>query len=110
MLGTSASHNDQSIDLLGVGDESVDVGLTGGRSLSAITEAAVLRDEHEIATAREQAVGELGGPATMRAIAVAANFEMMNRLLDAVGIGPSPPMRSIGERIGVPLPPRFMEP
>ena len=99
--------NNESVDLLGVGDESVDVGLPGGRALSAVTEAAVLRDADEMATAREQAIAELGEPAAMRAVAVAANFEMMNRLLDAVGIGPPAPMLAIGDRIGVPLPDRF---
>ena len=41
------------------------------------------------------------------AAAVAANFEMMNRLLDAVGVGPSRQMLPIGDEIGVPLPARF---
>ena len=43
----------------------------------------------------------------MRAIAVAANFEMMNRLLDAAGVGPTTEMRPVGDLIGVTLPARF---
>jgi hypothetical protein len=107
MLGASARRNDEVIDLRGVGDESIDVGLPGGRALSALTEAAVLRDELEIETARAKAVAELGSHTTMRAAAVAGNFEMMNRLLDAVGVGPNDHMKPTGDRIGVPLPDRF---
>ena len=44
------------------------------------------RDEDEMATARGQATAELGEPGAMRAIAVAANFEMMNRVAEGTGI------------------------
>ena len=57
--------------------------------------------------ARATAVEALGAPTTMRALAVAGNFEMMNRLLDAIGVGPSEQMRDIGDVIAVPLPTRW---
>lgn len=107
MLRASAQANDQSIDLGAVGDETIDIGLPGGRSLSALVEAAVLRDHDELNLARQRCIEVLGQPTTDRAVAVAANFEMMNRLLDAAGVGPSMAMRPIGDLIGVPLPSRF---
>lgn len=90
-----------------VGDTSVDSGLPGGAALSAVVDAAVLRDEDEMPIARAAAIEQIGPPATMRALAVAGNFEMMNRLLDAIGVGPSPQMRDVGDAIGVPLPARW---
>lgn len=107
MLGASANENDETIDLLGVGNETIDVGLPGGSELSALTEAAVLRDDEEMPVARERAVAALSTDATRRAVAVAGNFEMMNRLLDAIGVGPTKQMLPIGDRIGVATPARF---
>ncbi len=106
MLRASARHHNEDVDLLGVGNEHVDVGLPGGRVLSALTEAAVLRDSDEMERARSQAIEVLGVGATARAIQVAGNFEMMNRLLDAVGVGPPDGLLAVGDAIGVALPDR----
>jgi hypothetical protein len=100
MLRASARHHNEDINLLGVGRPHVDVGLPGGRVLSALVEA----DEME--RARTQAIEVLGSGATARAVQVTGNFEMMNRLLDAVGVGPPDGMLAIGDAIGVPLPDR----
>jgi len=110
MLRASADTSGDPIDLRAVGDETLDSGLAGGRFLSAIAEAVVLRDLDELMIAREQCTAALGQPSADRAVAVAANFEMMNRLLDGAGVGPSAAMRPIGELIGVPLPRRFVAP
>ena len=106
MLRASARHHQEDIDWLGVGRSHVDVGLPGGRVLSALVEAAVLRDGDEMERARTQAIEVLGSGATARAVQVTGNFEMMNRLLDAVGVGPPDGMLAIGDAIGVPLPDR----
>lgn len=106
MLGASARHHGENLDLLGVGNEHIDVGLPGGRVLSALTESAVLRDSDEMDLARTQAIDALGAATTARAVQVAGNFEMMNRLLDAVGVGPPDGLLSVGDVIGVPLPDR----
>lgn len=103
----SSTANREQIDLRAVGDASIDSGLPGGAALSAVVDAAVLRDEAEMPLARAAAIERIGPEATMRAVAVAGNFEMMNRLLDAIGVGPAPQMRDIGEAIGVPLPSRW---
>jgi hypothetical protein len=107
MLRASADANDETVDMLGVGHPTVDSGVPGDAELTALTDAVVLRDHDELPTAVERAVGRLGAPATVRAIAVAGNFEMMNRLLDATGVGPTTSMRPVGDLIGVPLPARL---
>lgn len=107
MLRASADANDQTVDMRGVGHVTVDSGVPADAQLTALTDAAVLRDPDELPTAITRAVEKLGAASTMRAIAVAGNFEMMNRLLDATGVGPTASMRPIGALIGVPLPARF---
>jgi hypothetical protein len=107
MLRASADATGQQVDMRGVGLVAVDSGVPGDAVLSALTDAAVLRDVDEIGVARERCIEVLGPATTMRAAAVAANFEMMNRLLDAVGVGPSRQMLPIGDEIGVPRPDRF---
>ena len=107
MLRASAEATGQPVDMRGVGLVAVDSGVPGDAVLSALTDAAVLRDTDEIESARRRCIGALGPEATVRAAAVAANFEMMNRLLDAAGVGPSRQMLPIGDEIGVPLPARF---
>jgi hypothetical protein len=103
----SSERNDETIDMASIGHAAIDSGIPGGAQLTALTDAAVLRDADEMSTARDAAIRVLGAPATMRALAVAGNFEMMNRLLDAIGVGPSPQMTAIGDQIGVPLPDRW---
>ncbi len=103
----SSKVNGEDVDLRAVGDASVDSRLPGGAALAALTDAAVLRDDEEMPRARAAAIDAVGAPSTMRALAVAGNFEMMNRLLDAIGVGPGPEMRDIGDAIGVPLPDRW---
>ena len=107
MLRASARHHHEDINLLGVGRPNVDVGLPGSRVLSALVEATVLRDGDEMERVRTQAIEVLGSGATARAVQVTGNFEMMNRLLDAVGVDPPDGMLAIGDAIGVPLPERL---
>ncbi len=91
----------------GVGHVSVDSGVPGDAELTAVTDAVVLRDPDELETAVARSVERLGAATTVRAMAVAGNFEMMNRLLDAAGVGPTVSMRPIGDLIDVALPARF---
>ena len=107
MLRASAEATGEPVDMRGVGLVAVDSGVPGDGALSALTDAAVLRDVDEIGAARERCIDALGPVTTTRAAAVAANFEMMNRLLDAVGVGPTRQMLPIGDEIGVPLPARL---
>jgi len=107
MLRVSADANDETVDMRGVGHVAVDSGVPGDAELTALTDAVVLRDPDELDIARSRAIERFGAVSTVRAIAVAANFEMMNRLLDAAGVGPTTAMRPVGDLIGVALPARF---
>ena len=107
MLRVSADANNETVDMRGVGHVTVDSGVPGDAELTALADAVVLRDPDELDIARSRAVDRLGVDSTVRAIAVAANFEMMNRLLDAAGVGPTTEMRPVGDLIGVALPARF---
>ena len=107
MLRASADANNETVDMRGVGHVAVDSGVPGDVELTALTDAVVLRDPDELDIARSRAVERLGATSTVRAIAVAANFEMMIRLLDAAGVGPTAAMRPVGDLIGIALPARF---
>ena len=107
MLRASADANSEIVDMRGVGHVTVDSGVPGDAELTALTDAVTLRDADELVAARSRSVERLGNAPTVRAIAVAANFEMMNRLLDAAGVGPTAGMRPIGPLIDVALPARF---
>lgn len=107
MLRASAEANDDTVDMRGVGNGSIDSGVAGDGVLTALTDAAVLRDAVELEISRARCVERLGETTTVRALAVAGNFEMMNRLLDAIGVGPPQRLFGIGDEIGVPLPERF---
>jgi hypothetical protein len=107
MLRASAQINGEQVDMKGVGHVTVNSGVSGGAALGALVEAAVLRDPEEMDIARTRVVAELGTEATVRALAVAGNFEMMNRLLDAIGVGPTASSLEVGDAIGVPPPARF---
>lgn len=86
MLRVSAEHTNRSHDLRAVVDPMADSLLPAGSELSAFTDAAVLRDAHEMREARLKLMAVAGEAAVIRAAAVAGNFQMMNRVLDAVGV------------------------
>lgn len=73
----------------------IDSRLPAGSELVAFTDAAVLRDGHEMPEARTALRRAAGEAAVIRAAAVAGNFQMMNRLLDAIGV----PVRRSGMRL-----------
>lgn len=101
MLRASADARGLAIDLDGIRSPLVDSGVPGGPELVAFTDAIVLRDDHELATARERLVVRLGPGAAMRAAAVAGNFEMMNRLLDAAGVPVSESAKATARQLGL---------
>ncbi|NNC75004.1 MAG: hypothetical protein HKN93_05775 [Acidimicrobiia bacterium] len=100
MLRASARISDRQVDLRGAAHLSIDPLLDGGREIVDFTTALVGRAD--VAASREAAVGAIGAEATARVAAVAGNFEMMNRILDAVGV-PVPRSRaeSIAGELGI---------
>ena len=107
MLRVSSPKFGAVAQLAGIKDLSIDVGVAGSRSIMAAADAAVLRDDMELVDARAQLVTELGEAAAARTFAVAGNFEMMNRLLDALGVGPMGPSAKLAEDLGVEIPSHF---
>lgn len=88
MLRASAETSSLEVNLSGVTDFLIDSGVPAGSELIALTDAVVLRDSDELEPARSAATDRLGVAATVRAIAVASNFMMMNIIMDALGTRP----------------------
>lgn len=80
------------MNLRGVTDTHVDSGVDAGRQIIEFTDALVAGDPMVIAAKRNALVAEVGDVTTAAAGAVVANFQMMNRILDAVGV-PTPSAR-----------------
>lgn len=75
-----------TIDIAGVADPSVDIGVPAGAALIRLVDAFLVsaRASHEEA---REAVMEAAGPeALVDAAAVFANFEMMNRVAEGTGL------------------------
>ncbi len=89
MLRASGKQTGRANDLGALVDPMVDPLVPAGRELLAFADAAVLRDEDEIHIARDDLAGVVGAEAVVRAAAVAGNFQMMNRLLDGIGVNVS---------------------
>ena len=104
MLRWSVSTTEADLDLTGIADPMVDPLIPAGRPLLALTDAIVLRDEAERDAAVEQLIPLVGAAGTVRAAAVVGNFEMMNRSLDGMGIGPSTAAAAIAPDLCVPWP------
>jgi len=107
MLRASAPNFDAEPNLRALTDAGVDLGVAGSRELLGAVDASVLRDNDEIETARTELVATVGEPAAVRAFATAGNFEMMNRLLDALGVGPHKGVLPLADEIGVVVPDHF---
>ena len=88
MLRASAEKSSLEVNLQGVSDFTIESGVPSGAQLIALTDAVVLRDSDELELARAAAADQLGVASTVRAIAVASNFMMMNIIMDALGTRP----------------------
>lgn len=86
--------------LRGLVDTAVDIGVKGCGPLCRLATALIERDDDGLASARSEVVAELGDAATVTAIGVVANFQMMNRALDAAGV-PARPDPSLSEALGL---------
>lgn len=104
MLRASADKTNRPHDLTALVTATVDPLLDAGAELLAFADAAVLRDEHEIEVARNELLAAAGSEGVVRAAAVAGNFEMMNRLLDAIGVRVSRHGMALAEQLGLEVP------
>lgn len=86
-LRESAKKAGDKIDLQVVLGKNADQsGIANARTLVAFVEAFISRDEAALDVARKILVDEMGAAAMVDAAAVAANFQRMVRIADAIGI------------------------
>ncbi len=104
MLRASSERTARAADLEAIVDPLRDSLLPNGAALLAFADAAVLRDGEEIGPARQALLDRAGPDAVVRAAAVAGNFEMMNRLLDAVGVAVGGRQVALADELGLRVP------
>jgi len=84
MLRWSAQETHRPVDLAGIVDDRVDPLVPGGRELVALGRAAAERTADR--RAFDDVARLIGVAPAFDAAGVAANFEIMNRVVDAVGL------------------------
>lgn len=82
-------------------DDTVDPSLPAGAELRDLATALVRGGGADLAKARDRVVEAAGDEAAARAVTVAANFEMMNRVLDATGCPVPERARRLAEPLGL---------
>ena len=109
MLRASFEHHDGTFDatviVVGVGPSAVE----GTDEILALTDAVVMRDNAEYPDARVRAEIRFGRDGADRIAMVAANFQMMNRLLDAIGAPVSARLSDLAEEMGLSIPEHLRE-
>jgi hypothetical protein len=88
MLLVSAKNNEVKVDIQGVNgnEEAAGLGVGFGVELMKFAESLALDEEETLAIARERLVEEAGEAVLVDAAGVAANFQRMVRIADAIGI------------------------
>ena len=104
MLRVSSKRTDRPVDLRAIVDPFADPLLACGAELLAFADAAVLRDAEEMPGAREALRRVAGDEAVVRAAGCAGNFQMMNRLLDAIGVRVNEAGLGLATELGIDVP------
>ena len=86
MLRASAEAEGHSVDLRGIVDAGVAIGVPAAGILVAFADAVIGNDEHRLAEAREAVLAELGAAGLLGAASIAANFCRNDRIANAIGI------------------------
>lgn len=100
MLRESGNKQNQQFNFTGVTDILVDTGVDGAGEIIALTDAVVLGDSDELEIARSALSDHLGVAGTVRVIAVAANFMMMNIIMDTLGTTPRENFALLARELG----------
>jgi len=101
MLRVSAQTNEVEIDIQGIGGnaDSAGQGIAFGSQLMRFAESVALRNQEALRSSR-QALLEAAGPAVLvDAAGVAANFQRMVRIADAIGIPIDDPSLELGQQV-----------
>lgn len=100
MLRASAHATGTQVDLRAITDRSDDPLVEAGPELLAFV-TALIQDQAALPGARAVLLDAAGPDAVVRASAVAGNFQMMNRLVDAVGVPIGASLRAIAPDLGL---------
>jgi hypothetical protein len=104
MLRESSKLENHNVALKAIISELVESGIPNGQAIIEFVDAAILRDQYELPDARQQLIDQLGVEATQRVAEVAANFQMMNRILDAVGVPVNQRLSAVVDELGLTIP------
>jgi hypothetical protein len=96
MLRASAHETGRPVELSAIAHPDRDSLLPAGHELLEFV-TALISGAEDLATARERLVHVVGIAGAVRAAAVAGNFQMMNRLVDATGVPIGPTLRAIAD-------------
>ncbi len=100
MLRASAHATGEPIDLRAITDRAPEALLRDGTELLRFV-TALIRDGANLDNARAELAASRGPSAVVRAAAVAGNFQMMNRLVDATGVPIGASLRAIAVDLGL---------
>lgn len=98
MLRASAHQTGRPVELSAISHPDRDSLLPAGRELLAFT-TALIRGGGDLSGARDRLCESVGIAGAVRAAAVAGNFQMMNRLVDATGVPIAPTLRAIADEL-----------
>lgn len=101
MLRASARHTGRPVDLAAIAHPDRDSLLPGGRELLDFV-TALMTASDDLPGARERLSDVVGVVGAIRAAAIAGNFEMMNRLVDATGVPIGASLRAIAVDLDLP--------
>ncbi len=101
MLRVSAMTTETEIDLQGINGDaaSAAVGIDYGAELIAFAEAIALGDADQLANSRQALLDVSGAEALVDAAGVAANFQRMVRIADAIGIPVDDMEMAVGQEV-----------
>lgn len=86
MLRESGKINQQNYNLTGAINPGIDSGVDNGFELVEFAAAVVGGSATELDAARSAVATKLGSPALVTAALIAANFSMLDRVANAIGI------------------------
>ena len=109
MLRASVEHHGGTLDTAAITAGCGSCGVDGTDEILALTDAVVMRDNAEYPDARVRAELRFGRDGADRIAMVAANFQMMNRLLDAIGAPVSPRLDPLADEMGLTVPDHLRE-
>lgn len=104
MLRASLAENDIELSPRPIVDGCGDCRTPFADEIMALVDAAVLRDEAEFPDARIRVELALGRAGADRVAMVVGTFEMMNRLLDAIGTPVRLPLHPLATAMGLRVP------